>query len=184
VESVLHLSREAMSGRRVVLPHGVVATRSFDEVIFTAGNPAGRKERLREYSGGDYALPVALPERGSIELLVPAIGRRVRLKVVDWAAGSGETKSIEEALDAGRLTPPFFLRNWRPGDVYRPRGRRQARKVKELLREARVPRDERALWPVLECGGGLAWVRGLPPGASCAASAETRRALLISEEEL
>jgi tRNA(Ile)-lysidine synthase len=184
VQSVLHLSREPMSGHRVVLPHGVVAVRSFDEVIFTAGNPVGRSERLREHCRGDYALPVALPERGSVELIVPAIGRRLRLKVVDWTEGSGETKLIEEALDAGRLTPPFFLRNWHPGDVYCPRGRRQPRKLKELLREARVPRGERALWPVLECAGGLAWVRGLPPGAQCAASAQTRRALLISEEKL
>ncbi|HKM90702.1 MAG TPA: tRNA lysidine(34) synthetase TilS [Candidatus Acidoferrales bacterium] len=184
VESVLHVSRGSRSGHRVVLPHGVVVRRDFDEVIFTAGNLAGGKGRLKEQGGGGFCHRVALPERGSLEVIVPAIGRRVRLKVVDCTEGAGETELSENALDAGRLTPPFLFRNWHPGDVYCPRGRRQARKLKELLREARVSASERALWPVLESGGGIVWVRGLPPAANCAASQETRSALLISEEEL
>jgi len=184
VESVLHLARGGMSGHRAVLPHGVVAVRSFDEIQFTAGNRTGRGERLNKRGTKDYSHLVELPASGSVELIVPAIGRRVRLKVVDWAAGAEETNSIGDALDAGRLSPPFFLRNWHPGDVYRPRGKRQARKLKELLREARVPADERGCWPVLESGGALVWVRGLPPGAECAAGAGTQRAVLISEEKL
>jgi len=184
VESVLHLARGEMSGHRAVLPHGVVAVRSFEEIRFSAGNPVGRKERLTECATQGYSLSLALPERGSVELIVPAIGRRVRLKVVDWAAGAEETKLIGEALDAGQLSPPFFLRNWHPGDVFRPRGKRQARKLKELLREARVPAEERAAWPVLESGGALVWVRGLPPAAGCAAGGQTRSALVISEEKL
>ena len=184
VESVLHLARGAMSGHRTELPHGVEVVRSFDEVIFSGGNRAGREKRLRESGAEGYTLAVELPERGTAELIVPAIGRRVRLKVVDWARGAGETRLIETALDAGRMSPPFFLRNWHPGDVYLPRGRRRARKLKELLREARVPAKDRALWPVLESSGGLVWVRGLAPAASCAANEETRSALVISEEEL
>jgi len=184
VESVLHLAREPRSGHRVELPHGVEAARDFDEVIFTAGNLAGRKGRLTEESTGGYSHPVKLPERGSFEVIVPAIRRRVRLKVVDCSRGAGETELSEDALDAGRLSPPFHLRNWHPGDVFCPRGRRQARKLKELLREARVSAGDRALWPVLESGEGLVWVRGLPAAASCAAGRETRSALLVSEEEL
>jgi len=184
VESVLHLARGAMSGHRVELPHGVVVERSFEELRFAAGNQPGRKERLKEEGAEGYTVAVSLPERGTAELIVPAIGRRVRVKVVDWTGGAGETKLNEAALDVGRMSPPFFLRNWRPGDVYLPRGRRRARKLKELLREARVPAGERALWPVLESGGGLVWVRGLPPAASCAANRETRSAVMISEEEL
>jgi len=184
VESVLRLARKLESGHRVELPHGVDAVRNFDEVIFSAGNRAGRKGRLKEEAARGYALEVALPTQGTFEVIVPAIGRRVRLKVVDWAAGAGETKLSEDALDTGRLSPPFLLRNWHPGDVFCPRGRRQARKLKELLREARVSAGDRALWPVLESGRGLVWVRGLPAAASCAAGQTTRSAVMISEEEL
>lgn len=184
VESVLHVSRQPKSGHRVELPHGVEVRRSFDDVIFSAGNLARRRGRLKVQEAGGYSHVVALPQRGSLEVIVPAIGRRLRLKVVDCTGGAGETKLSENALDAGRMSPPFFFRNWHPGDVFCPRGRRHARKLKELLREARVSAEDRALWPVLESGGGLVWVRGLPPAASCAAGRGTRSALLISEEEL
>ena len=182
VESVLELARGEKSGHRVELPHAVRVTRSFGELRFAAGNPGDRSERLKEEKG--YTVRVEMPEQGTAELIVPAIGKRVRLKVVDWTEGARETRLIETALDAGLMRPPFFLRNWHPGDVYLPRGRRRARKLKELLREARVPAGERALWPVLESGGGLVWVRGLPPAASCAARGGTRSAVVISEEEI
>ena len=184
VESVLHLAREPMSGHRVELPHGVIVERCFGELVFSAGNPAGRGRRLKDRGAEGYSVAVEIPSSGTSELIVPAIRRRVRVKVVDCAGGAGETRVIETALDAGLIRPPIFLRNWHPGDVYLPRGRRRARKLKELLREARVPMRERALWPVLESGGGLVWVRGLPPAAKCAASPRTRSAVVISEEEL
>lgn len=184
VESVLRLARGLTSGHCVELPHGVVAARSFDVVVFTAGNPSGRKRRLTGRHEGDYSVPVALPERGSVEVIVPAIRRRLCLKVVDSTGGAGETISQDGALDAGLLSPPFFFRNWHPGDVFRPQGRRQARKLKEWLRDARVPAGDRALWPVFESGGALVWVRGLPPAAPWAATEKTRSVLLIREEEL
>jgi len=184
VESVLHLARGQLSGHRVELPHGVEVSRSFDELVFTAGNQAGRKGRLKREGTRAYSYCVALPERGTVEVIVPAIRRRVCLKVVDCATGAGETRLKDGALDAGRLSPPFLIRNWHPGDVFCPQGRRQARKLKEWLREARVPAGDRALWPVLESGGSLVWVRGLPPAAGWAATRETRTVLLIQEEEL
>lgn len=184
VESVLHLARAPMSGKRLVLPHGVEVARAFDEIVFSAGNPPRRRGRLIEQESSTYSYPVELPERGSFEVMIPAIGRRVRLKVVDWAGGAGETSCSDNVLDASRLRPPLLLRNWRPGDVYCPRGRQQARKLKELLREARVPAGDRALWPVVESCGTLVWVRGLPAAAACAAGGQTRSAVLISEEGL
>jgi tRNA(Ile)-lysidine synthase len=184
VDSVLHLARAPMSGKRVELPHGVEAARSFEEIVFSPGNRARRRGRLIEEGSRAYSYSLELPERGAREVIVPAIGRLVRLKVVDWAGGAGETRLSGDALDASRLRSPLLLRNWRPGDVYCPQGRRQARKLKELLREARVPAGDRALWPVMESCGTLVWVRGLPAAADCAASGQTRSALLISEEGL
>ena len=184
VESVLRLAKGQTSGHRLELPHGLEVTRSFAEIVFSAGNRAARKRRLKEAQADEYSIAVALPERGSVEVIVPAICRRLSLKVVDCPMDAGETNSQDGALDAGLLSPPFLLRNWHPGDVFRPQGRRQARKLKEWLREARVPAGDRALWPVLESRGELIWVSGLPPAARWAAGRETRSLLLIREEEL
>jgi len=184
VDEMLHLARAGMSGKCAVLPHGVQAARNFEEIVFTAGNQARIRGRLMKKETRDYVYPFELPERGGFEVIIPAIRTRVCLKVVDWAEGAEETRASHDALDARRLRPPLLLRNWRPGDVFCPRGRRQARKLKQLLREARVPAGNRALWPVVESGGDLVWVRGLPPAAACAADRKTRSALLISEEGL
>jgi tRNA(Ile)-lysidine synthetase-like protein len=157
-----------------------MAERSFDQISFSA-EPRG--ERLRDTPQA-FAVPVTLPARGDAQVIVPAIRRRLRLKVVDWPGGALDTTSSEEALDAERLRPPVLFRNWHPGDVFCPRGRRRARKLKELLREACVASGDRRLWPVLQSGAGLVWVRGLPPAAACIPGPDTKAALLISEEEL
>jgi tRNA(Ile)-lysidine synthase len=88
------------------------------------------------------------------------------------------------ALDADRVRPPLVLRNWRPGDGYRPVGRRRVRKLKRLLLEGRVAARDRTGWPVLTSGGSVVWARGLPVAAEFAPQAGTRAGLVISEEEL
>ena len=53
------------------------------------------------------------------------------------------------------------LRNWKPGDRVRLRHSGGPRKVKEVLERLRVTGTERALWPVLEVDGRIAWMRGV-----------------------
>ncbi|MGH9704941.1 MAG: tRNA lysidine(34) synthetase TilS, partial [Candidatus Acidiferrales bacterium] len=81
------------------------------------------------------------------------------------------------------LKGSLILRNWRPGDAYRPRGRRQELKLKRLFLKQRIAVSERARWPVLVSGGKLAWVRGMPPAEEFAARKDTHKVLLIDEED-
>jgi len=85
------------------------------------------------------------------------------------------------AMDAQKLPHRLFLRNWRAGDQFWPCGSRKLRKLKELFRQRKIPRKQRKLWPVLECGEQIVWVRGFPPAAPVVASAESRAILLIEE---
>jgi tRNA(Ile)-lysidine synthase len=78
----------------------------------------------------------------------------------------------------------MVLRNWRPGDRLRPQGHRSAHKLKRLLNEKRVSRWERDGWPVLTCGGVLAWARGFPVAAEFAANERTRAGIVIAEEQI
>jgi tRNA(Ile)-lysidine synthase len=63
---------------------------------------------------------------------------------------------------------PLELRNWRPGDAYRPAGASRERKIKEMFQDARVPLWERSGWPVLASGGRVVWAAGFGPAADCA----------------
>ncbi len=182
IEQVLHLARESSSGRRVTLPRGLAAEKSFDRLIFS------REGARRSTPGTQIAVPpsyeyvVELPERGATRVTIPAIHRRLCLKVVDWPPAPSDTKNLADALDADRLHPPFLLRNWQPGDFYCPRGRRKARKVKFLFRESRIAARDRPSWPVLTSRGRLVWVPGLPVSREFAAGRNTRVGLLITEE--
>ena len=84
-------------------------------------------------------------------------------------------------MDPQKLLHRLFLRNWRAGDQFWPLGSRELRKLKELFRQRKIPRNQRKLWPVLECGEQIVWVRGFPPAAPVVASAESRAILLIEE---
>jgi tRNA(Ile)-lysidine synthase len=85
-------------------------------------------------------------------------------------------------VDPQKLRGELVLRNWRAGDAYRPAGSRKLRKLKELFREQKVPREQRPLWPVLECGGAIVWVLGFPPASEVAATAKSEEILILEQE--
>jgi tRNA(Ile)-lysidine synthase len=184
VEDVIGLAEASASGHEVQLPGGLVAEKVFNEIIFAhksraegAGDPADSRST---HEGFSYALP--LDSASDLSIDVAETGKRLRLKVIDWSVRQRDT--IRYALDRELLRAPLTVRNWRPGDAYRPQGRLHHRKVKHLLRERRIAVGERACWPVLTSAGSLVWTRGLPFAAEFAASAKTRTGVLVVEEPL
>jgi tRNA(Ile)-lysidine synthase len=186
VEQVIRLASKSTSGRRVELPGGIVAERNF-ETLFLGPTPAlaapGDAGETKA-KGGAYQYVVSLHERDSVTVSVPEIGRRFALKVIDWPLRASETTMDSTVLDADLLRAPLILRNWRPGDAYRPRGRRQPQKLKQMFVKERIPSRERALWPVLESDGRAIWARGMLPADEVCASGHSRHGLLIEEDQI
>jgi tRNA(Ile)-lysidine synthase len=168
IEGLLRFATSAQSGRSLGLPGGAVARKEFDWLILGS----------QSVSDGAYAYPIEVPG----EIAVPALGVAFRFKIVE---PQGVPKAYNEtesgAMDPRKLPHRLFLRNWRAGDQFWPLGSRKLRKLKELFRQRKIPRSQRMLWPVLECGKQIVWVRGFPPAAPVAASAECRAILLIEE---
>jgi tRNA(Ile)-lysidine synthetase-like protein len=118
------------------------------------------------------------------DVVLPEIGVRLRLKVIDWPATQRDTRQDAFIADLKRLRAPAVVRSWLPGDAFRPQGRRSNRKLKHLMREKRIaPRDRRG-WPVLTSAGEIVWVRGFPVAHEFVADRDTRKVLAISEEPL
>jgi tRNA(Ile)-lysidine synthase len=192
VEQVLHLAEKCQSGHRTELP-GAVAERSFDWIWFEA---AGRGARLETGTPPQESKVVSSTARGFERVLqlgqagedttiaVPEIGRCVRLKVIDWPQEARETGSGDAAIDLELLQSPLMLRSWRPGDSFRPQGRRHPLKLKQFLREGRIAVRDRRGWPVLTSAGALVWARGLPVAAGFSPGKSTRTGVLITEEAL
>jgi tRNA(Ile)-lysidine synthase len=186
VLGVLRFARAGRSGRRLVLPGGVEVSKSFERLRFSRIEAAdariGSAAVETSAAGGSYHLDVQFPEAGTLQFELPSLRKRLGLKVFDWPDAPRDTIPAGEALDRDLLRSPLVIRNWRPGDKYRPAGRRSVVKLKRLLAEKRVEASRRGFWPVLTSAGRVAWALGLPAAAEFAATPKTRTGLLIVEE--
>ena len=63
-------------------------------------------------------------------------------------------------LRASALGPSLAVRNWQPGDRFRPAHSGSEEKLKRLLSEKHIPTAQRSLWPVALSGSQIVWVRG------------------------
>ena len=187
VDAVLELAVKSQSGSRLDLP-GVTAERIFNRLMFAPANTRPGEVRNARRAAGvppEFSYSLDRPATGDgISVVVAEIHRRFSLKRVDWPAGRSETVSGRGALDFDRVQWPLVLRNWRPGDSYRPQGSRRVRRLKRLLLESRVPRNVRNRWPVLDSAGCVIWASGCPVAEEAAAGGETRIGLVIGEEDI
>jgi len=189
VENVIELAGNLQSGRSVELPQGIVVRREFSDLVFARV----RDGHSAHIAGESFAPAIAyqyvlgdvlgLPLGESITVAVVELGKRLSLNLVDWPNAESDTVGDTHALDADLLCSPLILRNWRPGDSYRPQGRREERKLKQMMLAERVPAQERETWPVLESGGRVVWALGMAPADEFSARANTRKGLLILEEK-
>jgi tRNA(Ile)-lysidine synthase len=195
VESVMKLAAEGTSNQRVHLPQGLTVIREFDRLCFSREAEAshhrrGRTERslatAADANRQAYEYDVELPVPGNIpgQVWVHEIQTWFNLKLIDAPRMESETSRECGALDADRLLAPLILRNWRPGDAYRPSGRRSVRKLKEMFLRSRVPARDRLRWPVMTSAGRVAWVRGMPPAAEFAAREKTSKYLVIDAQQV
>jgi len=84
------------------------------------------------------------------------------------------------AFDAAALQLPLVLRTREPGDRLALRDGAGRRKLQDLMVDARIPRPERAAWPVLVDGSGtILYVPGFRPSEFARPGAQTRRWLVV-----
>jgi len=77
--------------------------------------------------------------------------------------------SVERSVEGGSRGPcirwqgdGLVVRNRRPGDRYSTTGDASGRRLKKLFQEYRIPRSQRDRLVILEGGGKILWVEGLP----------------------
>lgn len=184
VEGVLQLAVAGASGRRVELPGGVIVQRNFGEIIFSTRPGVGfsRKGGGTKRARSAYHQTVNIPRHGTARISIPELATCFLLKVIDWPSPPSDTNR-DNALDADLLPNTLTLRNWQPGDAYRPHGHRQSRKLKEMFLSRHISSSERASWPVIESAGRIVWVLGMPPAAEFCAGERTRLAVVIEEAQ-
>lgn len=159
-EALRTLALEGRAGQKLELAQGLRAERTPRELrLSVLAASTGEAKSIPEYSG---------PIPG--EIVAPAFGVRIRVEV-SLPEVSHDMAQPEGLAGSGTMAT---LRNWRPGDRVRLRYSSGPRKVKEVLERLRVTGSSRAVWPVLEVGGQILWMRGVElepePGISVVAT--------------
>ncbi len=149
LRAVLALCRSASPSAQARLP-GLTVRREYAELVFAPAGPAP-------------APPPPTPVREG----VTAFGE------TGWSVTCARTVCPQEAarpggvffLSCAKITGPMLLRPRQTGDVLRPPGRR-SRSLKKWMIDAKIPRAQRDLLPVLCDGAGVLAAALLGPDAS------------------
>jgi tRNA(Ile)-lysidine synthase len=138
---LLSLIRRGESGQRVDLGGGLCGEIAFQRVVVAAAPPAPSWDLEITGEAGDAAVD-GWRCRWSRE---PAPSRQDRTALVAW---------FDPATS-------YQVRPWRPGDRILPLGGTGHRLIVRCMQDRRVPRRDRAGWPVLVGQGVPVWVPGV-----------------------
>lgn len=157
IVNILAWLREGSSGSRLDLPGEGVLRRDFERLEFRESNSA--RPPLR--SAADFRILVSKPSAAE--------------DPVDRARREAAADPWNLTCPASVLRGNLRIRNRREGDRFQPFGMDGSRKLSDLLRERRIPADERAAVLVVADDAGILWVVGL-------ARAERTRLLPSTEQ--
>ena len=82
-------------------------------------------------------------------------------------------------FDMDQLRLPLLVRNFRPGDRMAPLGLKGTQKVKKILIDRKIPREDRPRYPLLLCGDQILWIVGLRQSEIAKIGSHTRRWLKV-----
>ena len=136
----------------VSLPAGWLARRDGDWLELFA--PASTFEPKQVARNWQYVLPIP----GRCDLREAGVALRCLLVHAEVAALEPPGTLLRAELLPNTLT----IRNWLPGDRFRPAHTGSEEKLKRLFSEKRIPADQRPLWPVALFNAHIVWVRGFP----------------------
>ena len=173
IAAVLNLASQTEGDGRLQVP-GVDVYRSFEWLRLA---PPG----LDNLENRNFRLSVSIPGR----VPLPGGGTSILLELI-------ENKPVTELCDSrynkavhylnwDRISGALEVRNWRPGDQYRPADRSGEEKIKLLFQQARIPLWERRSWPVITSAEKIVWARQFGPAAGLAATPESRVLLKVQE---
>jgi tRNA(Ile)-lysidine synthase len=179
IEQVLRLASGRKAHDRLQIP-GLEVFRSYDWMRLA---PLGQRGEERE----GYRFTLAVPGRYAIPgsrlaIELELIVRRQDVEIQHPRPGCGYTGGDSE-LDWSRVSGSLVLRNWRPGDRFRPIGRAGQALLKSLFQQARIPSWERRRWPIINCGEEIVWTARFGAAAEWAPNSASQTVLKVREIE-
>ncbi len=117
----------------------------------------GRKHEILKY---EYMIDspgiITINETGQI-LKLSLLTKKLTKKSASGFHSCGQDRAF---FDMDKISFPIVVRNFRPGDRFRPLGMKGTKKLKDFFTDKKVPLKERILCPVLLCKDEIIWICG------------------------
>ncbi len=167
IESIRMLLADGKSGKFVEIPGGTEVAREFDSLVF--------RQKLAAHSEYEYMLKIP----GSVH--IPELGKVFKAEIV--RTEGRQTPEQRVFVDADSIGPYVRIRNWKPGDYYKPVGL-PAGKLKKLFQRARIPRSHRSSWPVVVADSTIIWVASFPVSREFAPRGHSQKIVAIEAVQI
>ncbi len=162
------LGKKTGVGGELHLPGGLGVRLAGGRIYF---EPRRRQADLLDAS---YALPLSVPGRVS----TPG-GAVIEAEAVEIPENPAREGRLTYFLDAEKMPGGINVRNPRPGERIDPLGMQGTKKTSDILADAKIPRDERPLWPVVSGDDGPLWVVGLAGSRSFGLRSRSAKAVRL-----
>jgi tRNA(Ile)-lysidine synthase len=166
IEAARSLLEPRKSGKFVEIPGGTQVGREFGDLVF----------RCAGETAGPYEYELRIPG----EVHIPEIGKLFRAEIIEKEGNQPRPGSV--LVDAASVGPCVIIRNWKPGDYYRPVGL-PAGKLKKLFQRARIPRSHRKNWPVVVADSTIVWVASFPVSREFVPVGDSQSLVILEERE-
>ncbi|WP_258360679.1 tRNA lysidine(34) synthetase TilS [Moorella sulfitireducens (nom. illeg.)] len=112
---------------------------------------------------------------------LPELGRAITAELAE-PPSTFKGGEDEAWLDWEKIDKPLLVRNWQPGDYFRPLGLNGKKKLQDFFSDIHLPAARRSLVPLLVSGRRIAWVAGLRLAEDFKITPATRLALHLKLE--
>src|SRR5262249_28721407 len=167
IEGVRALLEDGKSGKVVEIPGGMEVAREFDRLAF--------RRKLTVPLNYEYELKIP----GSVH--IPEVRKVFTARMIRSEARQTPGQCV--FVDADSVGAYVRIRNWRPGDYYRPVGL-PAGKLKKLFQRARIPRSHRTSWPVVVADSTIIWVASFPVSREFAPRGRSQQIVAIEAVQI
>ena len=168
IDAIKQIATGSRPQAEVTLPSMLAVKRVYDRLIFLKSKPQTPKP---------FCYIIDKPGAFDLETL----GCTIQLEEVERKALRELTTAPWTAcLDAGLITYPLMLRNFRPGDRFVPLGMTGHKKLKSFFIDMKIPSHIRAHIPILTQGNIPIWVCGLRIDDRYKVTSTTKRVLKIT----
>jgi tRNA(Ile)-lysidine synthase len=177
IDAVDRLALKGPHAGSIDLPDRIQVRRDHQALVVIKQNKPLRLQGRGKAPSHQAGYSYEIKSPGSV--YVKEAGVHLKLTKVDIQAythfrGTGQGIAF---FDINKVKFPLLVRNFQPGDRFSPLGMTGSQKLKKFFNSNKIPRDQRAICPLLVSGGRIIWVAGHRLDNSVKVDADTRGVL-------